>query len=225
MDSREPVQAAPGGQPSRPDSELAGLILCGGASRRMGRDKALIQIQGATLLERAIAVLDEVAAPVMLACGPSARYAEFGRRLVVDRMPGMGPLGGLLAGLEACDREFLAVLACDLPGASPELYAALLAGARRLELDAVLFETGAGPEPLLAVVRREVLPAVRRAVERGERRMLAFHAEIRAGRLTAAEIGAEPRALDPALNVNTPRELADAERRIGCRAPPAREPA
>jgi molybdopterin-guanine dinucleotide biosynthesis protein A len=202
----------------RPDPELAGLVLCGGASRRMGRDKALIELGGATLLARAIEVLDRVAAPVMLACGPRPRYAELGRPLVLDAGPDLGPLGGLAAGLETAELPYLAVLACDLPGATPALFAALLDRARGLELDAVLFETGAGPEPLLAVYRRAILPAVRRALARGDRRMTAFHAEIRAGRLGAHERRDSPgaAAADPALNVNAPEDLeraaADAAR-------------
>jgi len=186
-----------------------GVVFCGGESRRMGADKALLEVRGRTLLEGAIATLTEVCDEVLLASGPEARYGDTGRRAVVDRVVGGGPLAGLEAALaEASERgvdgpRWVAVLACDMPRAEGALFRALVERAEALEADACLLETPDGVEPLLAVYRPRCLGAVRRALEAGERRMVAFHRGH--GPIAVATLRAEEPAL--ASNLNTPDEL------------------
>jgi molybdopterin-guanine dinucleotide biosynthesis protein A len=192
----------------------AGVVLCGGASRRMGFDKAGVVLGGETLLARAVGVLDALAPRVLLACGREPRYAELGRELVLDRRPDGGPLAGLEAALEllaASGGGWLGVLACDMPRAEPELLALCAARGRERDLDAVFFEDEAGLEPLLGVVHTRALPAVRAALERGERRCIAFHPDVRVAALRASELPLHLRSRGVARNLNTPAEL-DRER-------------
>jgi molybdopterin-guanine dinucleotide biosynthesis protein A len=126
---------------------------------------------------------------------------------VLDPIADAGPLAGLLAGLEAARTEWVAVLACDMPRASAGALRELLAEARRSDLDLCLADLPRGSQPMLAVYRRRCAPAVRAALEAGQRRMVAFHAlavdgrPLRAGTLALADAGA-------ALNLNTPADLA-----------------
>ena len=74
----------------------------------MGADKAGLRLSGPTLLERAVAELDSIAAETLLACGPASRYAELGRPLVLDRCADGGPLAGIEAALARARTEWLA---------------------------------------------------------------------------------------------------------------------
>ena len=174
----------------------------------MGRDKALLELGGRTLLERSIATLEALVPRVLLACGESARYGELSRELVLDRHPAVGPLAGLAAALERAQtggQSWLLALACDLPHASSTVFARLLARAREREADACLLSSVEGLEPLCAVYRIGVLPAVLRSIEQGERRMVAFHSELCIAELARAELPAE--LADCARNVNRPEEF------------------
>jgi molybdenum cofactor guanylyltransferase len=100
---------------SHPRELLAG-ILCGGASRRMGRDKArLPHPAGGTLIEHAIALAVGAASRVVLLSGDGRRYPEFGLPELADAGPGAGPFGGLVAGLRAAAGAPLLLLPVDLP--------------------------------------------------------------------------------------------------------------
>lgn len=190
--------------------DVTGVLLCGGESRRMGRDKAMLEFAGRRLIEYPLAALRGVAGTVLIASGRSPRYAEFGLRIVLDTDDDVGPLGGLLAGLTAARTKWVAVLACDMPRASSAVLSALLAEALRKDLDACLLELERGTQPMFAVYRREVCArAVRDAIARGERRMVSFHSELRLGVLRASELG--PQVEGEATNVNTPDELSRLE--------------
>ncbi len=188
-------------------------MLCGGASRRMGADKALLRppyLGGRSLLEHAVLELEGVAPRVVLACGEEPRYAHLGRELVLDALGGAGPLAGLVAALESLRGEWLCVVACDMPRVGGDVFRALLERARELDLDACLLETPGGLEPLCGVYRKTCAGPARRALDGGERRLVSFHGELSIGRLaasTAAGGGGEW-----ATNLNTPgeyeRELA-----------------
>ncbi len=189
----------------------AGVVLCGGQSRRMGTDKALLEVGGQTLLARALGVLDEVAGEVWLACGPLPRYAEHGRELLLDQRADGGPLAGLesaLARLERSGGDWLAVLACDMPAARPEVFLGAFERARERDLDAVFYADAGGLEPLFGVVRARALAAVRAALDRGERRSIAYHGELRTGTILAGELRSDLGARDLAFNLNTPAELS-----------------
>jgi len=214
------------GPARRPDapSTLEGVVLCGGASRRMGRDKALLELDGETLIARAVEGLGALCERVVLACGPTPRYAELGRELVCDRTPDAGPLAGLEAGLAALHGDWLAVCACDMPAVEPAVYRALHARARAEGLDGCMLATEQGVEPLLAVYHKSCLGAVRDAIARGERRLVAFHGR-QGGRpvigtvpraVLAAELDVAPEAADWARNLNRPEDL---ERERELRAP------
>jgi len=190
-----------------------GVVFCGGESRRMGRDKALLEVRGSTLLERAVACLSAVVSEVVLACGAQDRYQRFGRERVLDRRPGMGPLAGLEAALcrmrgQGTDpeRSILYALACDMPMAEPEVFRALCARLGTSGSDAVLLSSERGVEPLYGVYRASVLPAVERALERGDQRLVSFHGEIAVARLDRSELGGSF-AEACATNVNTPEEF------------------
>lgn len=101
--------------------DLAGVIVCGGGSRRMGTDKARLEIDGEDLLRRAARRLAEVAQPVVIAPGQRGRYGALPWPEVDDVVPAAGPGSGLIAALAVSPHARMAAVAVDLPNASPDL--------------------------------------------------------------------------------------------------------
>ena len=183
---------------------LAGVVLCGGGSTRMGVDKATITLDGSTLLERALAFLDEVCDPVFIAPGAVALRVT-GRRSVADAVPGAGPLGGLVAALRASPHRLLAVVAVDLPWVDPSLIAMLAASIG--DRDVAVCETLRGTEPLHAVYSVSVLAAAEAALDGPDRSLRRLIDRSSALRITESEWRAAGISDRFSLNVNTPEDF------------------
>jgi molybdopterin-guanine dinucleotide biosynthesis protein A len=174
----------------------------------MGRDKASLPWGRTTLLDHALERLRAVAPRVHVLCGPEPRYLDRGVPVLLDARVETGPLAGLETALASlADGEVAVLLATDLPLVPVALLGELV---RRLgAADVVVPVTADGPQPLASAYSLAALPAVRRALEDGERRMTAFWDAVRVERIEGADLA---RFCDPAhafLNVNTP---ADYER-------------
>lgn len=140
--------------------------MCGGRSRRMGRDKALLPWGGMPLVVHVAQVVAAATGSATLV-GPRERYGELGWPLVEDEVSGEGPLGGLIAALAASTAERSLVVACDMPWLSVESLQALIQCDS--DADVVVACGERGIEPLCAVYRRRCLPVLRAALREGER--------------------------------------------------------
>ena len=128
----------------------AAAVLAGGASRRMGRDKATLRVGGVELASLVLAAAAQVADPVVLVAPEGHPARRVAAPAVAD--PGLGPLAALAAALDALDADHVLVLAADHPGLRVPLLARLVALAG--EADAVACRRGPRLEPLVAVYRR-----------------------------------------------------------------------
>jgi len=195
-------------------------ILAGGKSQRMGQDKAIMPFRGEALVRRVLDKLAGLEAEVIVIAPGSQEYLSLGIRNVPDRLPGRGPLGGLYTALFAASHPAVAVVACDMPFVNADL----LAYQRDLlfsnNMDVVVPSSERGLEPLHAIYRRETcLPAVREALDAGEQRLISWFPRVKVRILTPEEINHfEPCDLI-FLNVNTPDELARAEKLAGEKIP------
>ena len=194
---------------------MSGVVLAGGASRRMGRDKALMELDGEPLVARAVRLLSGVCSDVVVASGDGRRLdgAGLGVRQVADILPGAGPLAGIVAGLEAARHTLVAVVAVDMPDANPSLLA-LLAGLWRGE-PAVVARAGGRLEPLHAVYARHAVPALRSFLAAGRRSVREALAGLGARVVEQEEwLPADPSGAF-ARNLNVPGDLRDAEPAAG----------
>ncbi|MBW3619703.1 MAG: NTP transferase domain-containing protein [Actinobacteria bacterium] len=145
---------------------LTGLVLAGGRSRRMGRDKATLVLDGERLVDRAVRRLGECCVEVLVASGDGRRL-EVTVPQVADPIPDGGPLAGLAAGLAAATTPAVAVVAVDAPYADA---AVLRRCAERLgTAPACLPSVDGILQPLHAVWSTSVAAEVRSALERGAR--------------------------------------------------------
>jgi molybdenum cofactor guanylyltransferase len=142
----------------------AGFVLTGGRSTRMGRDKALLPIEGSLLVERTAERVRAAAGSVTL-IGAPGRYAHLELPVLPDLVEDFGPIGGLHTALTATHADWNLVVACDMPGLTALFLSDLLAAARQLGCACLAPQTGSGLHPLCAVYHRRAAAAVEFAME------------------------------------------------------------
>ena len=191
---------------SLPLSGLAGAVLAGGASRRMGRDKAELVVDGTTLLFRQIDVLRTGgAAPLVVSCGQVPREVPAGVVCVPDRYPNSGPLGGIHAALEALHASHVAVLAVDMPLIDAAWFG-WLRGSCAPGVGAIARHADGRFEPLAAIYARESLAEMDSRLRRGDLTLQALAAAlVISGQLCAVPVpdGGKTRL----TNWNTPNDV------------------
>ncbi len=197
---------------------VSAVVLTGGASQRMGSDKAHLEFDGKPVSERIVRLLAGLVVDVSIVGGspPDAALAA-GARLVADVEGPQCSLRGLVSALVAARSERVLVVATDLPFVTPDLLLALVAWP---EADAVVPRDANGRHALCALYRREpVLAAARERLERGELALGGLLDAID----TAYLEGEALERLDPEgvalTNVNTPDQLAAARERHARRLP------
>ena len=188
------------------------VIQSGGESRRMGQDKALLPFLGQPLIQRIVQRLLAVADELIVTTNQPGAYHFLGLPLFSDTYPARGALGGLQTALASARQPLVAVVACDMPFASPDLFTFQARVLQDETVDIVIPLTPAGYEPLHAVYRRETcLPAVEWALEHDQWKLISWFSKVKVRALSAEECRLhDPQGLAFA-NVNTPQELAEAE--------------
>ncbi|MBT3271523.1 MAG: NTP transferase domain-containing protein, partial [Spirochaetales bacterium] len=125
------------------------ILLAGGASRRMGRAKSLLQYKGEVMIERLVSLLEPVFSEVIISANDPLPVSLPGAVIVSDRIPGLGPIGGICSSLAVASNEIAFVTACDIPVIHMNLLAEMLRYARTY--NAVVPRTAEGHlEPLYA---------------------------------------------------------------------------
>lgn len=179
-------------------------ILAGGASSRMGRNKALLDFRGAPLLRRQLELLEPLFEEVIVGSSDPAPYAGFGVRIVPDRLAERCALTGIHALVSAASRDLVFVAACDLPFLHPGLIEDLVG--RAADADVVIPESDRGLEPLHAVYRRSCREAIEAAARGGDWKATGFHPSVRVVRVRIRDADWSVEGRSPFLNVNTPEE-------------------
>jgi len=194
--------------------EIEGFILVGGASSRMGTDKALLELGGRNFVERIHAALSSIATKTSLV-GPREKFADgpIALPIVPDVHVEWGALGGLHGALAACRAEWAAVVACDLPFVTGELFVRL--ASLRQNFDAVVpVQPDGRTQPLCALYRTRICRRVaEELIAEGERRPRALLERVRTRMVAFSELSGLSGSSDFFINVNTPEDHADAKRR------------
>src|SRR3954454_13560997 len=147
---------------------VAGVLLAGGRSSRMGTSKAHLEWHGSTLLRRTAGIVARgVDGPVVVVRAPAQELPELpaGVEVVDDAREGHGPLQGLLAGLEAVDADVAFVASTDMPFLHPQFVAAVCGAAR--DADVAVPQLGGFRQPLAAAYRTSLVPLVGELVAAG----------------------------------------------------------
>lgn len=184
---------------------VSGIILAGGRSSRMGRDKTLLQIENETLIERTVNKLRQFADEIIIASNDTAKFNLPGTVEVLDTYPGGGPLGGMHAGLMAARHQYSFIVSCDMPFFNIEL--ARLLFTRRLGVDVVVPKIGKHLEPLCAVYSRNCLKPIENCLQANIKQVYQIYAEVRTCQITENELRKIGQLDKMFLNLNTPEDL------------------
>ena len=180
--------------------QVVGVVLAGGRSSRMGRDKALLEVQGVAMAVRVATALAEGGCRhVWCQGGDIAGLAAAGLDVVPDDRPGEGPVPAIATALATAAPDSVVVAACDLPDLDGNAVAELLAAADAVGAPVVAAADVGGEQHLLSVWRPQALPALTAAIADG----------VRSYRHALERLGAATVELPAAVlrNVNTPNDL------------------
>jgi molybdopterin-guanine dinucleotide biosynthesis protein A len=197
---------------------IEGFVLAGGASSRMGTDKAQLVLGGRTFIERIVIALKAVTNTITIVGSERASGSEdfnlpLHTAVIPDVFEKWGALGGLHAALSAARVDWALVVACDLPFVTGELFLRL--GALRGGCDAVAAVQEDGrPQPLCSVYRTAVCrPMVEKLIKAGERRPVTLLQSVRTRWVAFEELADLAGASLFFENVNTPEDYARAQRK------------
>ncbi len=197
-----------------------GFVLAGGKSRRMGRDKALLEIGGRPMVEMAVETLQSFCAEVAIA-GNRDDLGSFAPVVLEERVDA-GPAAGIEAGLRMARQPWTLFVPVDVPLVPPELLCGWAEQVLREPRVVVGHLYAFGDQPAFCMIRSRCAEAFTAALETGERKLARlFDWLVRSGGVhrvySARELYADRYPGDEALremfmNVNTPEELACAQR-------------
>jgi molybdopterin-guanine dinucleotide biosynthesis protein A len=197
-----------------PAKFCSGFVLTGGRSSRMGQDKALMQVNGRSLVEivagNVVRGLDSVTL-----VGSRAKYAALGMPVIEDIHPGLGPLSGIHAALKHSRKPLCLVIGCDMPFLMPEFIEYMAQIAVVADADVTVAESSEhGYESLCAVYNRTALPAVEEAIAQRELKVATLYGNVKVRSLSAEEC--RPFNTHGILfsNVNTADDFTLARRRL-----------
>jgi molybdopterin-guanine dinucleotide biosynthesis protein A len=191
------------------------IILCGGQSSRMGRDKASLPFHGEPMLERVIRLVSEVIETDRIVCVASADQSlpSIAETVQVarDRTPNLGPLEGLAVGLAALEGDAQAafVTSCDVPLLVPAFVERMFEFLGDDQITAP--HDGEKFHPLSAVYRVDVLPSVEALLAGDKRSMMGLLENCRTRKVTAEDLREVDPRLNSLVNCNDP---ADYERAL-----------
>ena len=193
-------------------SGVTAVVLAGGMSRRLGRNKALEPFEGEPLIRRVIARMGQVGESVSVIVNEPERVHELnlpvGVTSSVDRYPGKGSLGGIVTGLLTSATDWSAFCACDMPFVNTRLYRHLTS--LRDGYDAVVPVVEGRPEPTHALYSRVCIGPIEGRIRADDLKISSFFSEVRVRLVPEDEI----RRFDPDLlsffNVNTQEDLETA---------------
>ncbi|HJX34374.1 MAG TPA: molybdenum cofactor guanylyltransferase [Desulfatiglandales bacterium] len=192
--------------------DVTGVILAGGKSSRFGVNKALMEINGFRLIDRVTGLLSSIFEQVILIANSPEEYSYLGLPIRKDLIRGLGPIGGILTGLEEIQDEAGFFIACDMPFISEDLIRYIVSG--RGEFDAVVPKIDWKIEPLHALYRKSCLPVIRDSIASGVYQIVKTFDRLNVRYLNEAEIRANDPQMRSFFNVNRPEELVDSLKRI-----------
>jgi molybdopterin-guanine dinucleotide biosynthesis protein A len=204
--------------------QVSGVIMAGGASRRLGRNKALERIGGKALIERVMDSIGPLASEVLVVVGQPEEAAALHLpgtvRVVSDRYPGRGSLGGIFTGVDAAAEVWSLTVACDMPFLNREVLRHLIE--ERGNVDAVIPRLEGQPEPLHALYSKACLAPMERMLRAGHLKIAPLFEAVRVRYVDEGTIDRiDPRRLS-FFNINTKADVEEAQRLLGevgaCRA-------
>ncbi|MGE5511761.1 MAG: molybdenum cofactor guanylyltransferase MobA [Bacteroidota bacterium] len=198
--------------------QVAGVILAGGLSRRMGGgDKGLLELGGSTMLGHVVERLrPQVSRLIINANGDPSRYAQFGLPVVADTIGGFaGPLAGMLAGMrwaiaEMPDARAIATVSCDTPFLPADLVSRLQSAAANRPGAIALAQSQSGVHQVVGLWPLSLMDELERQLRAGLRKVLQWTGQHETIPVPFGPVDVAGRMIDPFFNANSLEDLATA---------------
>lgn len=191
---------------------MTGIILAGGESKRLGVNKAFIELDSKKLIEHIYLKLDKIFDKIIIVTNSLNNFRNFQAKIIRDKVPGIGPLGAILWGLEASTSKYNFITGCDSPFIKNEIIQLLIKKIN--QADVIIPYSNKGYEPLLAIYSKNCLEAIKKSINSGDLRIISFFPEVKVKIISEDEI----RECDPDLisffNINSENDLKKAQKLI-----------
>ena len=202
------------------ESDVTGVLLAGGKSRRMGEDKRYLVVGEHTLLERGLAVLRSIFQQVLVVIAQDSPALDADARIVRDLVPDCGSLGGLYTGLTQATTPYIFVVACDMPFLDQAVISQFTS--RRTSIDIVMAKLAGRLHPMHALYGKRCLPVIEQMVWARQLKIqeIVSCESLRVQYVTEADlVGIDPSGRS-FKNVNTPADL-EVARSLLAQSPPS----
>lgn len=183
------------------------IILAGGESKRMGRDKAALPFNGETLLQSVIASVQPLFAQTLVSV--REKRPDVALPQICDMQSDGGPLVGLISALEKVATPWAFVVACDMPFVAPALIAHL--ASLRENHQAVVPQINGQAQPLAAFYARSALPLLQSSLASGNKSLIGALKTLDVRYVAAEELVQFDPQLNSFFDLDTPQDLALAE--------------
>lgn len=184
--------------------EVTGIILAGGASSRMRKDKGLCEFRGKALVVYAIEVLAPLCDTIIISSNNFTDYQKFGYQVFVDEYKNVGPIGGIYSSLKQSTTKHNLIISCDTPFLSTQLLEYVLANSNNY--DVVVPEHGDSLlEPLAAYYSNDIIEQLEISIKKKEYKLLNFLNKVVYKSVKVDDIQGYTKELF--RNLNTPGDL------------------
>jgi len=184
--------------------KATGILLAGGKSSRMKKNKAFLELGGKPLVERSLTVLQAVFTEVLISSNKPELYAGYEVPVILDEILGRGPLEGLYQGLKAATYDEVFFVACDMPFLRGELIRFLSFWIPAY--DVVVPRLQSGLHPLHAFYHRSCLPLIKNNLEAGRLKIIDFYPSCSVRYVDETELQNFHNLSQVFCNVNTPED-------------------
>jgi len=188
--------------------DITGVLLAGGKSSRMGKDKRFLELDGASLFQRVLSVLGSTFPEVLVSVAdPLPESLQSSHQSIEDLMPGCGSMGGLYSGLKSASHTRVFVVACDMPLLNPAVIEKFVSLGGHADI--VMTQSPHGPQPMHALYSKRCLSYLEAFMADGR---LSIQGLLEVSELTTRLVSEDDfRSIDPHLlsflNLNTPADL------------------
>jgi molybdopterin-guanine dinucleotide biosynthesis protein A len=188
---------------------MTGIVLAGGESRRMGRDKAFLKLEGIPMIEHVLRTLRTIFPRTIIVTNNPSAYASYEAAVVTDAVKKQCPLAGIYSGLLSSAEEYNFVAACDMPFLNPDLITYMTGLVDGYDI-VVPMTAGRNVEPLHAIYSKRLLPVIKKQLHGDERKIQGIFKEARVKYVTETEIDRYDPERRSFRNLNTLDEYKEA---------------
>ena len=182
--------------------QIGGIILAGGKSSRMGKDKAFISNQGKMLINYSLELVQNFCDPVLISANSSA-YDSFNLPIIKDEFTGYGPIAGIYSSLKHAENNWNFVISCDTPLVSEEVVRRLIANLG--DYNCVVPTHNGHYEPLVALYNKSSLIKMELSIQNGIFKMKVLMDRLKTKFVDVSDlVGNDP---DLFRNINSPKDM------------------